>query len=184
MLTITIWSEIEIPQLILDKVIEALTPFISHVEVFDIDLSEVIKKFYNTVRGQVDASKLLDYLEYTYPSSGFLHKQVFVVDEDAYVKGLNYVLGVARYCGSHAIVFTPRLRQEFWNLPPSEEIFLSRLCKEIVHELGHTLCLDHCLNPRCVMRFSNSVFETDEKDYRFCNRCKLKIEHLFQRKLL
>jgi len=47
---------------------------------------------------------------------------------------------------------------------------LLRLEKEIMHELGHLFGLDHCMN-RCVMRFSNSVYEVDLKPLGFCEKC-------------
>jgi archaemetzincin len=47
--------------------------------------------------------------------------------------------------------------------------------KETLHELGHILGLEHCPNPRCVMSFSNSIYDVDRKEARFCEMCKKKL---------
>lgn len=43
--------------------------------------------------------------------------------------------------------------------------------KEAVHELGHTFGLVHCIDPKCVMFFSNSLADTDNKNTKFCKKC-------------
>ena len=45
-----------------------------------------------------------------------------------------------------------------------------RILKETIHELGHTFGLKHCHN-NCVMRFSNSLADTDKKPVKFCASC-------------
>lgn len=49
--------------------------------------------------------------------------------------------------------------------------FRARLIKEAVHELGHTLGLEHCADPCCVMHFSNRLADTDLKGDAYCTRC-------------
>jgi predicted Zn-dependent protease len=48
--------------------------------------------------------------------------------------------------------------------------------KECVHELGHTWGRRHCRDSRCVMRFSNSLLDTDAKGTAFCPRCRRRLE--------
>lgn len=94
-----------------------------------------------------------------------------VADVDAYAGGLNFVFGEALMGDRIAVIYLRRLRQEFYGGPANEELFFERTLKEAVHEIGHTLGLGHCSDPRCVMYFSNSVIDTDFKSWRFCDRC-------------
>ena len=94
-----------------------------------------------------------------------------VVELDLFVPELNFVFGLADPSGRRALIALPRLRQQFYRLAPDESIFHQRAVKEAVHEMGHTLNLDHCRDRRCVMAFSNSLQDTDYKNDRFCLRC-------------
>ncbi|MBI4462937.1 MAG: archemetzincin, partial [Acidobacteria bacterium] len=57
---------------------------------------------------------------------------------DLYVPVLTFVFGEAQLSGRCALVSAHRLREEFYGLPPSNDLFHERLVKEAVHELGHT----------------------------------------------
>jgi archaemetzincin len=86
-----------------------------------------------------------------------------VVDIDLYAPGLNFVFGEADMNSGVAIISLCRLRPEHYGLPPDESLFLERVIKEAIHELGHTYGLGHCHNSRCVVYFSNSLPDTDRK---------------------
>jgi len=92
-----------------------------------------------------------------------------IVAHDAYVEGLNFVFGLALPHLAVATVYTPRLR-----LAPAN-LFGIRLMKEVMHELGHVLGLEHCSNRFCVMSFSNSLYEVDVKKPAFCRKCFQKL---------
>lgn len=95
---------------------------------------------------------------------------------DAYSNGLNFVFGQAHMKGKVAAIYLPRLRQEFYGLEKNEQLFLHRVVKEAVHELGHAFGLGHCPINRCVMHFSNSISDTDVKAKDFCPDCRFKID--------
>jgi archaemetzincin len=101
-------------------------------------------------------------------------KILAICDFDAYSGELNFVLGEAHFGGRVVAVYIPRLRQELYvtNSDPNK-LFEQRVVKEAVHELGHAFGLTHCERSRCVMHFSNSLRDTDFKDYRFCERCNI-----------
>jgi archaemetzincin len=131
------------------------------------DLSQA----YNSERKQYFSSKLLASLRKTEQDE----RVVGIADIDLYVPRLNFVFGEADIASGTAIVSLCRLGQEYYGLAPDEKLFLERATKEIVHELGHTFGLGHCLNNQCVMHFSNSLADTDLKEAFFCNKCRPKI---------
>ena len=94
---------------------------------------------------------------------------------DAYSGDLNFVFGEAYKGGRIAAIYLPRLRQEFHGLESNLLVFHERIVKEAIHELGHTFGLFHCNNKLCVMHFSNSLYDTDIKEKRFCLDCKNKL---------
>ena len=95
---------------------------------------------------------------------------------DAYSNGLNFVFGQAHMNGNVAAVYLPRLTQEFYGLEKNENLFLQRVLKEAVHEIGHAFGLGHCPISRCVMHFSNSISDTDAKAKDFCENCRISID--------
>jgi predicted Zn-dependent protease len=67
-------------------------------------------------------------------------------------------------------------RNERFGLKPDDKILTERLRKEVIHELGHTFSLYHCINPVCVMRSSTYVEDIDQKDWKFCPKCRKELE--------
>jgi archaemetzincin len=92
-----------------------------------------------------------------------------VTDQDLYAEGLNFVLGIAERPGRAAVITLARLYSR------DEARFRARMLKEAVHELGHTLGLDHCPHPKCVMHFSNTVADTDRKGADYCSACRARL---------
>jgi len=95
-----------------------------------------------------------------------------VANCDLYVPVLTFVFGEAQLDGRAALASLFRLREEFYGLPPNDELTFDRLEKEVVHELGHTMGLRHCQDWRCVMASSHGVERVDVKSADFCDSCR------------
>ncbi len=86
----------------------------------------------------------------------------WVIQEDIYCPSMNFVFGLASiYRG--AILSLNRLNSS------------DLIKKEAIHEMGHVLGLNHCLN-HCVMQYSNSLWEAKWKPTTLCDECRRKIE--------
>ena len=133
-------------------------------QVLDLPAKSIPKDSYNSFRAQYRAEAFL----YSLP---FDEKNQYlgIVDKDLYVPELNFVFGLA--IKGRAVIAIRRLRQEFYGLKPNKNLFLERVLKEAVHELGHAYGLRHCPDPLCVMHFSNSLIDTDKKSSNFCPSC-------------
>jgi len=126
----------------------------------------------NAARNQYDAEMVLELLSLSVETTGD-SRVLGITNADLYVPGMNFVFGIAgrRY----ALISLHRLRQPFYNLPENPAVFRHRAVVEAVHELGHTFGLTHCRDLRCVMRFSNTIVETDRKGPAFCTACQPRV---------
>jgi archaemetzincin len=106
-------------------------------------------------------------------------KILAICDFDAYSNHLNFVFGQAQMGGRVGAIYLSRLRQEFYGHISDLGLFQQRTIKETIHELGHLFRLSHCEKRNCVMHFSNSLKDTDFKDYNFCDGCAVKLFNMY-----
>jgi archaemetzincin len=128
---------------------------------------------YDRKRRQYNSTLILGDLR-SYVGDGESFDRVLgVIDADVYASGLNFVFGEAYAPGKAGVVSLWRLRPQFYGEEVNVGVFIHRIIKEAVHELGHTLGLQHCPRNYCVMHFANSIFEVDKKQSLFCDQCYL-----------
>ncbi len=118
---------------------------------------ELIKDAYNQQRDQYNANILLRHLL----EIKKVDTALWIIKKDLYCTDMNFVFGYAFY-QKGAVLSTYRLSSR-----KLKE-------KESIHEVGHVLGLNHCRN-RCVMQFSNSLFEAKIKPSFLCENCRRKI---------
>ncbi len=131
---------------------------------------------FNRTRRQYNSNHILRKIHNYAEKEKNMDRVLGIVNADIFVPNLSYVFGEAECPGKAALISLWRLKPEFYGKPSNNELFLERITKESVHELGHTLGLGHCPNPYCIMYFSNSIFETDRKKSLFCSKCYLEVE--------
>jgi archaemetzincin len=131
-----------------------------------IDLSE----FYDSARRQYNGNNLLKQVDaVSLPDS---YKTLGIFNVDLFIPILTFIFGQAFLGGRTGIASIYRLDNERYGMVGDNQILLNRLTKEIIHELGHTFGLIHCLNPSCVMRSSTYVEDIDQKTQNLCSKCK------------
>jgi archaemetzincin len=162
------------PQILLVKLLEEDSSRLRHhfedVTIHPESLT-VPEGSYAKERRQFQAKPFLDTLENCVSHS---EHALGIVNHDLFVPELNFIFGSAQF-GGNAIVALPRLRQSFYGLQDDDDLFFRRTVKEVFHELGHAMGLRHCTN-HCVMIFSNSLADTDNKPSDYCPDCLSKLE--------
>jgi len=164
-----------------DVLNNALQQFGLSVKINPISMN-IKREEFNSRREQYNGSLILQrFSKFTDNLKSF--RDLGVIEEDLYTYNLNFIFGLARIPQNKfqfsgiALIAIKRLREEFYDKPSNENLLFDRILKEALHELGHTFGLEHCLN-YCVMRFSNSLSETDGKPQKFCNSCRKQVSDL------
>ena len=160
----------EVNKKILEKIIEELK--ITYRMIGEVtNIEKLPQSAFNAFRNQYRSDELLNFLEKHYEG-----RVLGVTTEDLYTEGLNFVFGQAKMRGNVAVVSICRLTPTFFHQPEDEELFELRTVKECIHEVAHmAFGLAHCRNKGCVMNFSNTVGEVDQKTKFLCNMCKLQL---------
>ena len=129
-----------------------------------------VTRSFNSSRKQYEAEQFLRDLFYFAPSDA--DKTIYITREDMFAGSLNFVFGLAadRACIASTARLDPRYYGET-DMEKARSLFIERLIKEAIHELGHTMGLPHCDDRKCVMVFSNSIEGVDFKGKDFCERC-------------
>ena len=130
---------------------------------------------FDSGRNQYVSPRIINWIQKNCKDAIF-EKVLGLCDVNAYTGRLNFVFGEAQFGGRIATVYLARLKEEFSRGIFDEGIFLQRVTKECIHELGHLFDLGHCKIPFCVMYFSNTLTDTDRKGKELCGGCKIKIK--------
>ena len=134
---------------------------------------------YHVGRDQHHSTKLLEYLLADAQLDAF--QVLGVTAADLYIPIFTFVFGEAQLDGRAAIISTFRPGGGPDGFQPPRRVFLSRLLKLSLHELGHTFALGHCRQPDCLMGFSANLEKLDQKPPALCQYCQILLNDYFDR---
>jgi archaemetzincin len=122
-------------------------------------------------RNQYNAMTIIRYLAENHSDTSL--KVLGIMDKDICNPIITYVFGEAYMGGRAAVMSSARLSATPSGEPVSRELFLDRVVKVALHEIGHTFNIPHCHTGRCVMRASNNLIELDDKLNYLCDYCEI-----------
>jgi archaemetzincin len=91
-----------------------------------------------------------------------------VTGRDIFIEGMPFAFGIAESPGRAAVISLYRLREG-----ATDETFRARVLKEAIHELGRTVGLARCVDPRCAMYPAGTLADVDARSSRLCGDCLL-----------
>jgi len=135
---------------------------------------------FHVTRNQYYSTQLLEYL-LNCAGHGEHFRILGITAVDLYIPIFTFVFGEAQLDGKAAIISTFRPRGEASGIRAPHSIFLKRLLKLSLHELGHTFSLPHCRQEGCLMGFAANLEQLDKKDLEFCNYCRIMLADYYDR---
>jgi archaemetzincin len=133
---------------------------------------------YHVIRDQYNAVQLLEFLIDQKENKAL--RILGVTAGDLYIPIFTFIFGEAQLSGKTAIISVFRPRGDAGGPSPPRQVFLQRLLKLSLHELGHTFGLKHCFEDNCLMGFASNLEKLDQKKLVFCEYCQILWQDYFK----
>jgi archaemetzincin len=124
-------------------------------------------------KGRYRSERLLDWIAgLDLPAGG---KVLGITDVDIVAtKGGNPtwgVLGLGAIDGRMCVISTFRMKRKKGGGTVTDDVVTERLWKTAVHEVGHTIGIEHCPVDGCLMHDGRGTVFTTDEEHDFCPRC-------------
>lgn len=131
---------------------------------------------YYVPRQRYRAERLLEHLQRSTPDDaqvvvGLTEVDISTTKGDVYDWG---ILGLATLSSKQCVISRFRARRG----ASSSVHVRERLAKTVVHEVGHTIGLEHCPNYGCIMEDGRGRVETTDHEHDVCADCRAKVGDL------
>jgi len=91
------------------------------------------------------------------------------------------ILGLGSLDGRCSVLSTWRMKRKWENGGAPDALVRERLWKIAVHELGHTLGLEHCPTAGCIMEDAHGTVKTTDREKELCPSCSARYVAAIQR---
>jgi archaemetzincin len=152
-----------------DEVSAALRAFYP-IDVRALPCVELPASAYFPPRHRYRAERLLTFLNQRMPADGWRILGLTAVDISTTKDGISDwgVLGLGEMPGKASVISLFRCKKT----ARSQSHAVIRLAKVAVHEVGHTLGLEHCPTVGCLMEDARGKVATTDRERDFCPRCR------------
>ncbi|MDH7593351.1 MAG: archaemetzincin family Zn-dependent metalloprotease [Methanomicrobiales archaeon] len=142
----------------------------------ELDESPVMLTGFNRHRKQFDAGQILERIQLYKKGHRIREPVLLVTGKDLFIKGSDFVYGLAKEAFGAAVVSTARMQDEFYQRRTDLHALCMRTATEGAHEIGHLFGLSHCPDISCVMFAPENRDQLDRKSIFLCRECRSKLE--------